>query len=72
MNRSKRVETLELTLIMMGYKTLIYPTLIWDDKTVILVNAGLPTSLAKIQNGMDQIGSTIVFFRTPPENSWRF
>lgn len=48
MNVSKGVETLELTLNMMGYNTLIYLTLMWDDETVIWVDAGLPTSLPEI------------------------
>ncbi len=56
MKVSRGVETLELTLNMMGFNTLIYPTLIWDDETTILVDAGLPTSLPEIQKSMDQAG----------------
>lgn len=59
MNDSKGVETLELTLNMMGYNTLIYPTLLWDKETVILVDAGLPTSLPEIQKAMEKVGIPI-------------
>lgn len=56
MNVAKGVETLELTMDMMGYHTKIYPTLLWDKETVILVDAGLATSLSEIQKAMGQTG----------------
>lgn len=56
MNVAKGVETLELTMNMMGYHTQIYPTLLWDEETVILVDAGLATSLSEIQKAMCQAG----------------
>jgi glyoxylase-like metal-dependent hydrolase (beta-lactamase superfamily II) len=59
MNVAKGVEALELTMNMMGFHTLIYPTLLWDEETVILVDAGLPSSLPEIQKSMAQVGVPI-------------
>lgn len=59
MNVAKGVEALELTMNMMGFHTLIYPTLVWDEETVIMVDAGLPSSLPEIQNSMAQVGVPI-------------
>ena len=56
MNVAKCVEVLELTMKIMGFDTLIYPTLIWDENTVIMVDAGLPTSLQEIEKLMTQVG----------------
>lgn len=57
MNIAKGVETLELTMNIMGNKSIIHPTLIWDDKTVILVDAGIPSQLSEIRKAMDQVGA---------------
>lgn len=46
------IEMLELKNDMMGQKSTIYPTLLWDNNTVILVDAGLPNSLDGIKNAM--------------------
>ena len=40
----------------MGNQDMIHPTLIWDDETVILVDAGLPSQLPEIQKVMEQVG----------------
>lgn len=57
MNIAKGVETLELTMNVMGNQSIIHPTLIWDDETVILVDAGIPSQLPEIQKVMDQVGA---------------
>ena len=57
MNIAKGVEVLELTMTIAGNLSIIYPTLIWDDETVILVDAGVPSHLPEIQKVMDQVGA---------------
>lgn len=57
MNIAKGVEALELTMNIMGSQSIIHPTLIWDDETVILVDAGIPSLLPEIQKVMDQVGA---------------
>ena len=57
MNIAKGVETLELTMNVMGNQSIIHPTLIWDDETVILVDAGIPSQLPEIRKVMDQVGA---------------
>ena len=50
------IEMLELEMNMMGRESTIYPTLIWDEDTVILVDAGLSVSLSGIKNAMQDAG----------------
>ena len=57
MNIAKGVETIELTMNVMGNQSIIHPTLIWDDETVILVDAGIPSLLPEIRKVMDQVGA---------------
>ena len=57
MNTAKGVEALELTMNVMGNQSVIHPTLIWDDETVILVDAGMPSQLPEIRSAMDQLGA---------------
>lgn len=57
MNVAKGVEALEMTMNMMGNQSVIYPTLLWDEETVILVDAGVPAQLPEIQKVMDQVGA---------------
>ncbi|TGE33295.1 MBL fold metallo-hydrolase [Desulfosporosinus sp. Sb-LF] len=57
MNIAKGVETLELTMNIMGDQSIIHPTLIWDDETIILLDAGMPSQLPEIRKVMDQVGA---------------
>ena len=50
------IEMLELEMNMMGRESIIYPTLLWDDNTVILVDAGLSISLPGIKSAMKDAG----------------
>lgn len=50
------IEMLELPMDMMGRESTIYPTLIWDDDTVVLIDAGIPYSLPKIKKAMEDAG----------------
>lgn len=50
------IEMLELPMNLMGRGSKIYPTLIWDDDTVVLVDAGAPDSLPEIKNAMEKAG----------------
>lgn len=47
---------LEVPMNLMGRESTIYPTLIWDDETVILVDAGVKNSLPGIKEAMEKAG----------------
>lgn len=53
MKISNGVEALEITMDYMGRQSLIHPTLIWDDHSVILVDTGIPGQLKQIREAMD-------------------
>ncbi|NTV79278.1 MAG: MBL fold metallo-hydrolase [Clostridiales bacterium] len=57
MNIAQGVEALELTMNIMGNQGIIHPTLIWDEETIILVDAGIPSQLSEIRQVMDQVGA---------------
>jgi glyoxylase-like metal-dependent hydrolase (beta-lactamase superfamily II) len=50
------IEMLEIPMKLLGRERVIYPTLIWDDNNVILVDAGIPDSLPKIKKAMGKVG----------------
>ena len=50
------VEVLEISANIMGAVNIIYPTLIWDDDNVILIDAGFPGQLPKIREGIESVG----------------
>ncbi|MEN6593239.1 MAG: MBL fold metallo-hydrolase [Methanobacterium sp.] len=50
------IEMLEVPMNLMGRESTIYPTLIWDDETVILVDAGVKNSLPGIKEAMEKAG----------------
>ena len=56
MKISDGIEMLELPMNIMGRESSVYPTLMWDDNTVILVDAGTPNSLPKIKKAMGDAG----------------
>lgn len=50
------IEMLELPLNFRGRESIIYPTLIWDDHMVIIVDAGTKISLPEIKKAMQNAG----------------
>lgn len=46
------IEMLEIPMKLLGRERNIYPTLIWDNDSVILVDAGIPDSLPEIKDAM--------------------
>jgi glyoxylase-like metal-dependent hydrolase (beta-lactamase superfamily II) len=56
MKIADNIEMLELTINLMGNERLIYPTLIWDEDNVILVDAGIPGYLLQLKNAMIEAG----------------
>lgn len=50
------VEVLELKTIVMGRESIIYPTLIWDKDTAILVDAGFPGQGQYIREAVEKAG----------------
>jgi glyoxylase-like metal-dependent hydrolase (beta-lactamase superfamily II) len=53
------VEMLELKIEAFGTRTVLNPTLIWDDDSAILVDAGMPGQLEDIRSAMEQAGVSI-------------
>lgn len=50
------VAIIELPTNGMGLSKVIYPAIIWDDETVILVDAGYPGQLAQIEQAVSEAG----------------
>jgi len=50
------VEVLEVSANIIGTVNIIYPTLIWDDDNVILIDAGFPGQLPQIREAVESIG----------------
>jgi glyoxylase-like metal-dependent hydrolase (beta-lactamase superfamily II) len=56
MKIADNLEMLELPINVMGTERLVYPTLMWDDDNVILVDAGIPSNLEMIKKQMEAAG----------------
>jgi len=56
MRLANGVEVLELPMQSFVGRSLIHPTLIWDDDTVVLVDAGFPGQLQQIREAMGSAG----------------
>lgn len=50
------VEALELTVNLMGRQMTIYPTLIWDEKSVVLADTGFPGLEKQIEEAFEKTG----------------
>jgi glyoxylase-like metal-dependent hydrolase (beta-lactamase superfamily II) len=56
MKIADNIEMLELPIKLMGSERTIYPTLMWDEDNVILVDAGIPGYLLQLKNVMIEAG----------------
>lgn len=56
MKIAEGIEMIEIPMKMMGRENTIRPTLIWDDNTVILVDAGMAGTLPVIKKAMENTG----------------
>ncbi len=56
MKIADNIEMLELPMNLMGSERTIYPTLMWDEDNVILVDAGIPGYLLQLKNAMIEAG----------------
>jgi glyoxylase-like metal-dependent hydrolase (beta-lactamase superfamily II) len=56
MKIADNIERLELPMNLMGSERLIYPTIMWDEDNVILVDAGIPGYLLQLKNAMIEAG----------------
>jgi glyoxylase-like metal-dependent hydrolase (beta-lactamase superfamily II) len=59
MKIADNLEMLELPMNVMGRERLIYPTLMWDDDNVILVDAGISGNLKMIKKQMEAAGVSL-------------
>lgn len=53
------IEMLEISADVMGTPSIIYPTLIWDNNTVVLVDTGYPGQLQQIRAVVEKAGVPI-------------
>ncbi len=53
------VEMLEITSNIMGQSSMIYPTLIFDEKNVILVDSGFPAQLEKFREAFEKVNLSL-------------
>lgn len=58
------VEALALQMSFMGSQRMIYPTLIWDETTAILVDTGMPGQLNQIEDAMKPLGLSLTQLKT--------
>lgn len=56
MKAASGVDTIELTMNILGQKSLIHPSIIHDNSSVILVDTGLPGQVSDIREAMNQRG----------------
>ncbi|MGO4546560.1 MBL fold metallo-hydrolase [Paenibacillus sp. 2TAB23] len=56
MNIANGVNMLPISAVMMGRMETIYPTLLWDGNTVILVDTGYPGQLSLIKEQIERAG----------------
>ena len=56
MNNSGGIYMLEISANIMGTPTVINPTLIWDNDTVILIDTGYPGQLPQIREAIENAG----------------
>lgn len=56
MKIADKIEMLEVPMKLMGTTGTIYPTVIWDDEHVVLVDAGISDSKSLIKDEMDRAG----------------
>lgn len=55
---------LKLSMNSMGRESQVYPTLIWDDDNVLIIDAGLPNSLQDIKQAVKNEGVSFESIRT--------
>ncbi|WP_235822104.1 MBL fold metallo-hydrolase [Gottfriedia luciferensis] len=56
MKIAKGIETIELEMNFMGNKSIIHPTLIWDENEVILFDTGMPGQTGVIREAIEKSG----------------
>ncbi|MDR3600873.1 MAG: MBL fold metallo-hydrolase [Desulfosporosinus sp.] len=56
MKIADNLEMLELHMKVMGVERIVYPTLMWDDDNIILVDTGIPSSLEMIKKQTETAG----------------
>jgi glyoxylase-like metal-dependent hydrolase (beta-lactamase superfamily II) len=56
MKIADNLEMIKISLNVMGRERVVYPTLIWDNDDVILIDTGIPGNLETIKNQMETAG----------------
>lgn len=59
MKTASGMEALEISVNVMGKPGKIYPTLIWDNNTAILVDAGYPGQLSQLREAIEKSGVSL-------------
>ncbi len=53
------IEMLKISIDTMGNKGIIHPTILWDKSETVLVDAGCPGQILKIQQGFKKVGLSL-------------
>jgi glyoxylase-like metal-dependent hydrolase (beta-lactamase superfamily II) len=64
MKIADNLEMLVLPMNVMGRERIVYPTLIWDDDNVILIDTGIPSNLETIKKQMEAAGISFARLNT--------
>jgi len=56
MKIAENIEMIKLSMNVMERERIVYPTLIWDNDNVILIDSGIPSNLETIKNQMETAG----------------
>ena len=56
MKIAENIEMIKLSMNVMERERIVYPTLIWDNDNVILIDTGIPSNLETIKNQMETAG----------------
>jgi len=64
MKIADNIEMIKLSMNVMGRERTVYPTLIWDNDHVILIDTGIPANLEAIKNQMESVGVSFARLNT--------
>ena len=56
MKIAENIEMIKLSMNVMERERIVYPTLIWDNDNVLLIDTGIPSNLETIKNQMETAG----------------
>ena len=64
MKIAENIEMIKLSMNVMERERIVYPTLIWDNDNVLLIDTGIPSNLETIKNQMETAGVSFARLNT--------